>query len=498
MSEDLKKTSVSEKKDTIIIEKTPNEHYVPHNTFATSKVNLIWQTYGTSNAAYTNEQIEAFLKDPIKNHAHLKKVSDYLWATSPLYQNYLYYLSTIISFDYIMYPEKQTAKKEAALASFTKAAKIVKNIGVKSVFPMMLLQTLKNGSAFWYDLSDTSNTIIQEIDNSICQLAFIDDDNLWRYFVDLSKIKGEAAAYVLPAEIQEAYMKWVKDGKSKAKNKRELEGAIEANIPDSFYLVSKKGFTTMAHMRQLPQDYPYFASMFTDFNTHEDNKEFLNDTLRAEAVKIIHLKVPTDKDGIPLMTKELVSIYHESAKEHLPDNVAPLTNPFDVEGITTDTAQRTQINLVENSGKIVQQSSGISETLFNAATTNGLSMAITSDAARVYPFLKYFNDFSNFKIQSTKHHIEFLQVNLYDRMDWHKQYATDLASGGSRMLFLSTSGVDIYDTLNMVRFENTIDIDSLLPAKMNANQMSGDEETGRPGIPNKEKAPSTENVDGHK
>jgi hypothetical protein len=142
---------------------------------------------------------------------------------------------------------------------------------------MMLLEALKTGEAYYY-LQDDGNVIYDLIPYKICQLAFIDEDNLWRFWVDLSRV-SVTMYRALPPEIRDAYDEWVKgdkDGKNK-KNRKEVEKVFDGVgylIPASYLLISKKGSAIFSHMHKTANDYPFYASMFPDLLRLEENKTF--------------------------------------------------------------------------------------------------------------------------------------------------------------------------------------------------------------------------------
>lgn len=466
-------------------------HFIPRN-YARTIVQPLWSNIGASQMSiqYTNDQLKRMLLDPNKNYKELQKASNYFWATNSLYQNFLYYLATMMTFDNYPYPTFITNNKDTMQQRLLKSAEVIKKAQVKEIAPMMLLRTLINGETYWYDLSDDGqNNIFVEIPFEYCQLALIDDDNIWRYFIDLNTI-NEETINELPTEIKDAYEEY-RDRTGKRKKTRIIEG-IE--MPINFYLVSKKGFSMFAHMQKNVHDYPYLASMFMDFNSYEDNKDYYNQFLKSDNIKLIHLKIPVDKDtGIPIMDRDTIAKYHESAKEHMPANHAPLTNPFEVQGISVDKGQQAGINIVKHNSDVVHESSGISKTLFDANTTNGLGYSIKADASKMYPFLYYFTNLINYKLKKFRFQVEFLKVNRYDQLEIHKQYAVDLTYGGLRSHFIATSGGELYDFIMASKLETLIDYDQYLPAKLNANQMSGkdDNESGRPEQDEEDKADGT-------
>lgn len=474
--------------------------YIPRNTYSKSYVEPLW---GRANNAsktgrkYTNDNILKLLTDPYRNYKALQEISHYFWYTSPFYQNIIYYLATIMSFDYLLYPYDIPPMDRILENRLFSSAQIVKNINVKTSFPSILARALVNGETYWYDLAEGKNefSIIQEIPSRYCQLAFIDDKTgFWRYFVNLSFIKKESLVE-LPPEITEAYENYKSN---KDKNKKIKNDELDAEIPANLYLVSPKGFSVFIHKQKSQHDYPFLSSMFIDINTLEDNKDYMDEYLKESNIKLVHFKVPTDKDtGKPLMDKDLVEIYHNSAKEHLPKSTAPLTNPFETEALSFDKVKDAVLSVLDNSKKTVQWDSGVSSTLFESNTTNGLKFSIEVDASKMYPLLSYFEDYVNYKMAKQKFGIRFLKIHQGNRADWHKQYSTDLQNGGQRSLFIATNGLELYDSLMISKMEKVLDFDSYLPPKINANQISGNE-VGNPGLDDDEKADGTIVGDGYK
>lgn len=470
-----------------------NEYYIPRN-YARSQVQPMWASTATNiSTEFTVEKIHGFLKNPYKSYKNLQQAGEYISNTNSIYNNYLDYFSTIISFDYILYPFGITENKSTMWNRLYESAKIISKIQPKNIFPWMLRVSLQQGEAYFYDLSDAENTIIVEIPKEVCVLSHIDDDNLWRYFVDISLISSTTIEEY-PEEIQNAYRDY--DNSKKPKGKR-TEGELKG-IPYSYYQVSKKGFSIFAHMKKKPHDYPYFSHMFTDLTFLSNDKAYFNEFIKDDAIKTIHQKIPVSDEGIPLMPKEVIEAYHNSSKEHVGKNISIMTNPFEVEGIALEKNQQQALNVVEHDINIIQNDVGISETIFNAETVNGLTFSTEADASRIYPLLYFFNNFINYKIKQKKCQVEFLHTNIFNRDNRHEEYRTDLLSGGSRSLFISTAGIDLYSYLNLLDTEKLLDFDEKLVPKLNASQANNDDLNGRPPKDEKDKEDSTVLVDGYK
>jgi len=461
------------------INNKPKEFFVPRNIMKTNIKPMWAMTYTKALAqTYSEAQILEFLKDPRTNYKKLQGVSEYLYNTSKLYQNFLYYLSTVMTFDYIIFPTEIDNIKEKTLWSrLETSAMRVYNIQPEYNFPHMLMRTLLNGESYWYNISTDNAEIFSEVPSKYCQAAGFDNNNLWRYWVNLTLIDPNMLNE-LPLEIQDAYNKY---------NKKKIK-----TEDDNFYLVSDRGFAMFCHGTSETHDYPYFSSMFIDLTRLEGDKDYFNNFIKADNIKLIHCKVPIDeKSGMPLMEKGVIQDYHDSLKEHLPENVAPITNPFETEGINLDSAQKTGINIVEVAKKNVQDDSGISDSMFAADTTMGLKYSTLADSANMYPLLAYFENYVNFKLKDQKFKCKFLRINHYDKLEWNKSFASGMSmSGDNRSKYIATSQTGLYEFIMTAKMEKAIDIDSLMPIKESAFTQSGD--AGRPETT--EPTPSTEEV----
>lgn len=472
-----------------------DKFFIPRN-YARSNVQPLWAVTpsNSSTRKYTSEQINKLLLNPHITFKELQNVSNYLLYNSSMYNNFLDYLSNILTWDYVIGCEDIDKVNKTTIENrYYEAAKAIYKINVKTVFPAMLKRVLTNGECYFYNMIDGSNNIIVEIDSNICQLAKIDDSNIWRYYINVHLI-DLLRVYEYPKEIQDFHKEWIDGGKKKTKK---IVDDIE--IPNYLYPVSNNGFAIFAHVRKTQHDYPYFASLFEDLNNLESDKDYMGDYIKESNTKLIHMRVPTDKDtGIPLMDEKIIRAYHDSAKEHLPRSVSPLTNPFIVEAITLDTAESKAINLVEYSNKVVMQDSGISDSIFNAASTLGLQYSTLADSSKLYPLLYFFENFINLQIKSFKCKAKFLKINQFNQLDWHERYYADVLAGGSRSLFAVTGGIEPYDVINLAKTEDILGFDDLLKPKINGSQISGNQDqngdNGRPKIDPKKAADSTNQV----
>jgi len=450
-----------------------NKHY-----FATSQIYAESVNYKPISRPYTKEEIEKALRNPLISYQTLQNMSNYLYSTSSAYQNTIDYFANIMTFDYVLSPTDFTDNKKTMINRLLGAAKKAKQSQVKTVYPKMIERTLIQGESYWYTLTDNDNTIYVEIPAKFCEVYEIDSNNLFRYKIRLDLLNNDIVKS-LPEEIKIAYKDY-HDSKNSKNKKLDKNDALDALK----YKVSEKGFAILSHGMLSVHDYPYFANMFIDLLILEQNKEYMDEYIKNDNVKMVHQKIGTNEEGQPLLPKEVIQAYHDSTKKHVPSNVSVSTSPFEVEAISFDSSSRTQINLVEQSKENVQDDSGVSSLVFNneKSSSNALKDSIQADANRVFPLLKFFNAILSYQLKSFKFSTVFLETHKFNKKEVEEQCRTNLQFGGNRFDFIVSTGKEIYDFLQVAQLEKLIDIDEYMPIMISGSQQSGvdDKKNGRP------------------
>lgn len=463
------------------------EHYVqssiPYSSrYALSPYNpLIMQNYmNYTKSKYNNADIKRFLQNPISNYKNLQKVSEYLESTNAFYTNVVYYYSTILTYDYIIRPvHDYTVSAETLKKRYLSAARIAKQTQVQSNFSHMLYRTLLNGETYWYDLSDDDNTIFKEMPSEFCIKALIDNDNLWRYFVDLSKI-DKNDIQELPSEVSIAYKNYKElDNKNGTKKIRDLD----FEIPKKLYLVSKRGFCISSNLTFGHHSYPFFANMFIDLNSYDTDKEYFSNFVKSDNIKLVHFKVPIDKTtGKPIIAHDKIQKYHEVASSNTSDSVAVITNPFEVEGISTDKSSQKAINISENSRNNATFSSGVSDTMWNADTTNGLKYSLQADASKIRHIIVFFDNIMNYKLKEMKMSFSIdREITWYNKDEIYKTRKEALGMGELYSGWIAAGAYEPFDAMMIAEMEDALNFRDMFRPKLSAfQQSSGDIKEGAP------------------
>lgn len=413
---------------------------------------------------YPRQQVRNFLKDPYRNNEKLQEVSQYLKSTSGNYFRIIKYLSGIATLDYILSPNSKAKLENPSkiLDDYKKAAIMLEKMNIKYNFRWILERLLENGEIYLYEIEDSKGIVYKEIPPGLCRIVAI-DKGVYRYEINLNAFRGDMIE-TFPIEIQNAVEK-------------------KADYKEGWYPVSDKGFAFNA-IGNYEHGYPVLSMMFDDVMGLEDTKDLIEGKTKLDAIKLVHQKIPLDKEGKrPIFDNKTAKIYHEATKKGLPEGVAITTNPLDISQIPFDKADARETDIIERSERNIWNSVGISDMIFsnNKASGEALKRSIIADETLVYPFLYMFANFINNKIEKTKFSLSFLEVSYFGREEKLKTYKDMLGYGGSRMYFMALQGFEPIEILNLLEFEQEIlDIDKFMIPKQTSHTLSGEEDNGRP------------------
>jgi len=415
---------------------------------------------------YTRKQIRTFMLDPFKNYDKLQDVSQYLKTTGGNYFRIIKYLSDILTFDYLIYPNGKAKmdNTQGLMKGYENAAKILEKMNIKYNLRWMMERLIENGEIYLYEIEDGKGIIYKELPPNFCRISAI-DRGVYMYEVDLNKITAKTFD-VFPVEIQTAY-----------------ENISQYKETEGWYEVGDKGFAFNA-IGNYTHGFPLLVMMFDDVMGLEDTKDLIEGKNKLDSIKLIHQKIPLDDNNEPVFDQDIAKIYHGATKKGLPDGVSITTNPLEITAIPFDKAANREFDSIERSERNIWNSSGISDMVFNNNKASGeaLKRSIIADEMMMYPFLHSFANFINTKIDSTKFSISFLETSYFNRDDKIKIHKDMLAYGASRMHFLALQGYEPIQILNILRFEQEVlDIDKFMIPKKTSHTMTDDgDEGGRP------------------
>ncbi|MGL5647233.1 MAG: hypothetical protein ACRDDY_05230, partial [Clostridium sp.] len=329
------------------------------------------------------------------------------------------------------------------------------------------------GELYLYKLEDATGVVMQEIPNTLCKITSI-ENGIQKYGVNLAKL-NDKTVLAMPPEIQKLY-------------KRHKAGAIkEKDLVDKSFYELKKNAVAFNLDKYATKGIPFFATAFDDLMELEDMKDLKSENAVIESIKLIHQKLPIDKDtGVVLMDFNVAKAYHNGTKSNLPKGTSITTNPLDLQAVNlSDGNSKINQNITQSLNNVFD-TVGINNELFNGSksTNEAIAVGIIADGLLtkraqmlVQNWLNY--ELSLYKKNGTSWKLKFIDTTHFDKADRAKTSREDMAYGGLRTEFLATKGYTPLEGRNLLKMEMLLSFDSLMIPQQSAHTASGSD-NGRP------------------
>lgn len=446
-----------------------------------------------SLSSVTVSTITNLLQNPEANYVQIAAYMEALRKKNGIVGRTFSYLKSHLTYNHTIYSafNQKTNYDIGSMKvdEYIEAANFIEKYKVKFFAPYFIQQVLINGMAFFYKVSDSKGVSYIEFPVAWGRIFAI-SNGVYRWELDMSKVNDDAAPY-LPNELTNAYEQY-KTGKVTVDDKKWTDS--------KFYHVSNKGVAFCLDMNVLKNGgvaVSEFSSLIIDSVQLEKAKTNVEIKDQIDTIRILHSKIPTDKEGKPTMTSKVARIYDAALKRSLPEGIAGVTSPLDLENIPLNGAGNSKS--YDTVGKAQGQlflSTGTPSNLFGSDTTssNIVKLSVQKDAAwlftTVLPMLEsyYDSELASFKSESNMTwKIKFIRQSWFTYQDDVKALKDQVSMGGSRLDYLAGTGmepVEIYNKLIME--QRLLDIDSIMLPKQTSFTMSSKdgENSGRPKTDN--------------
>ena len=434
-------------------------------------VNLSGQRYRKVN----RDQIRRAVDNPLDELETLQQASEMLSITNGIYQQVLDYQANMLTDDYMLIPVSVGKLKtsDKVMKVLEEQANFISKYNIKYNAKWMRHKILKNGELFIYKVEGSDGNIIQELPNIFCKIV-AKENEVHRYAINLSKLNDNIVIY-LPKEIQVAYKKF-------------RSGSKTLKLIDrSWYQVSNNGVAfTLSENK--PKGIPYYTSIFDDLIELEDKKDLKSQNDIIDSIKLIHQKLPYDKEtGQVLINTKQAQAIHNATKQNLPKGTAIVTHHLDTEVLTLSDSNSRLNDSIRQASDTAYDSAGISAELFNGKKNSNEAIAsgIVVDSLVPKRIQKMFENWLNFELSLNKKlgvqfKIRFIDTTEFNKESKIKVARENMAYGGSRLEFLATNGYEPMEGLNLLKMEGLLGMDSIMIPQQSAHTLSGSNDTGRP------------------
>lgn len=424
-----------------------------------------------SNERYrriSRDTIRRALDSPYDSVNTLQQASVMLKATNGIYAEILDMQSNMLTDDHMLIPINTLNIKnpEKLRKSFNETSNFLSLYNVKSISPWIRSRVLEQGELYTYELSSKDGVILQEIPASFCKVTK-KENNVYRYAVNLNAFTTETIKY-MPKEISLAYKK-LKENKL---DKKKL-------IDSTYFEVGDNGVAFILQENKT-KNIPYYSSVFDDFIELEDKKDLKSANDILSAIRLIHQKLPYDKDsGKLLINTEQAKVIHNSTKANLPKDTKIVTHHLDMEVLNlSDSNSRLSEGIIQATDS-VYQSAGIDSDLFNGKKNNTESIIAGLIVNSLVPFKiqRMICDWLNYKLsknkkQSIQFKLKFIESTYFNKDEKLKSSRENMAYGGSRLEFIATSGYTPDEGVNLLTAESMLGVDELLVPQKSSHTLS--------------------------
>lgn len=429
---------------------------------------------------YKRDDLKKYIQAPEldASQKQLRKISKFLYNSSPQYNMLINYLSSILTLDFIIKPTSQNPKKlnkktyENKYYQFTS---FVESMSIRHEFSRILEVVYRDGVYCGYVHQDKNDLFFQQLDTDYCKITYFDRG---MYFISFNlayffTYPERLAMY--PQEFRDAY----NDSKDKIKGKR-----------SNFWYQLKSENTICI---KTDESNWYFMPPYTNSFESALNINDFKQLDKAEAeignYKLLFQKIPLGADGENnfLLTNDFVQTFHDNIESGLPPQVGLMTSPMDITDVSfdKDTVDR---NNVANATSQYWTDTGVSQLLFSSnsnTTSASLAKAIQVDEAKAFKLLyqveRWLNIYLSGFFPERLFKVEMPKISIFNRDEYIKRAKESATYGFPVKRLINAALGNDPSSMYMDTFleNNILNLPDKFIPMMSSHTTSGNE-TGRP------------------
>ena len=413
---------------------------------------------------------DVILKALADNDAQtLRKISNYFYRTSGIYQRACNYFATMYRYDWYIVPEvytdKEKTKIENILKDFTRILGYLDSSYIEKTCGDIALEVIRNGAYYGYMIDSPVGLVLQQLPVDYCRsrymvgnspavefnMAFFDEQfpNL-EYRMKVLKM--------FPAEFARGYVLYKQN-----KLKNDDTSGYGYLRSQGWYLLEP---SKVIKFNFNNSDIPLFVNVCPDILDLDAAQALDRRKQMQKLLKILVQKLPLDKNGDLVFDVEEARDIHNNAVQMLRNaiGVDVLTTFTEVESIDmSDKNTATSTDDLDKVERTVYNSFGISKNLFNTDGNLSLEKSILNDEGSIRSLKLQFEIFFDTITQGLsknkkKYNFRFymLETTQYNYKELSKLYKEQMNSGFSHILPQVALGHSQSSIINTAYFENEI------------------------------------------
>lgn len=447
--------------------------------FAKNSVDYKQSSTNSKGKFHSTDKVIKALQDPIKNHKVLQEVSMYLSANSLTYRRLLNNFANMVNFDFMLTPKLQLLSKNSknlTMKSYLESASIIEKINPKFNFKWMNRIIWELGEVYLYKIEDKKGIIYKRMPEQLCRISSVIENSLSLYSIDLSLLSNVELLSTMPSDIQELYEKF--------SNKQIPQ---EMLVEGKWYELTENAIAFNGIDSFLPKGYPILAPLFPSLLSLEESNRRVSTDEEIDNLKIVHMLYDVNEDGASVIDPEILTQFHQSVKDNLPEGCCVATNPLKLSVHNTKNSQQS-VNYRKEIGDIVYSSVGSSKELFNGERNSNMAIdvSIKSDEVFALSQVSIFENYLNYELSKVKktsfYGVKMLPTTHYNMNAYKKECETSLSlsGNGNYLKYLACCGYSPLDAMGLLQIEQELGLSEMFMPASNAYNTSTDDSVGRP------------------
>ena len=467
------------------------------NTFTPDLVNSRIKDVTMNPIVATLDKINEALIDPKNSEEELIGYSQWLELNSVLYRRILLYFSGLLSFDWTYTAMGIKKPEEYKSAKYKKDLQVVEDFfdafDVKDSFSIALREMLRNETFYGVFRDDAEKYVIQELPRRYCKVTgrfhqglIFDFDMSWF-------LQGGVSIDMYPPVFKKMYKKafFRPDGTTRYNPALNIGSRLGSWV---YWTQTrpKDGFVAFKLFPEIGTNVPFLSAFMPDAVLQPLIRSLQTNSYIAEASKLIAGSVPFLKDA-KSSVKDAIALdpvtlgkFLSLMKSALPDAVKLVAAPLeDIEAIEF----KGDSTMYDSYMKSTASAAGInSRLIYSNDRQNVLETKLSMDVDQniLRPVYKVFSNmleyWVNQRTKTYKFKFEFEGFNTAIDREERREIALKLADSGMvlEQKIAASLGMSVFDFRRQLGETKANGFVNNLTPILKANQMSGEDATGRP------------------
>ena len=426
-------------------------------------------------------EVRDLMTRAISDRSKVVDASEKLYASNPIYQAVIDYMSNMYLWRYKVIPHQSYKRSRAKLRKtmkpddynlyYRQMVEVVDGLNIETKFPKMLTQLYTNGAVYFTTIGDTDDYTLETVllPDAYCKkigetqygTSIIAFD--FAFFDKLSLNLNDTVKY-----LKESFTKEFADGYKKYKKD-----------PTQNWIVLDPRFSSALLLNDYSiPTYFYLYGGILDYEKYQDNELERNENL----LKYIVVQTMPHYEDKLLFEMDEVAELHRSMRNIIDkgDKVRLLTTYGDLQVLKISENDTTANEVLVKAYEAIFHNAGFNSGLFSGDSVTALNLSLIRDKGRVWKYVQGLTNFYTiainnwFDFKNLEANIEILSISPYTYSDDISIYKENATLGVGKLDYLIASGIKQKNIQDQLELEKFLKLEDITPMQTSYTQTADD------------------------